>query len=79
MKLFDSIFLVEIHDFGTKKSGFSAGFLTHWYTRNVIFCSFLYFFSPEKMHEHETAILYVNRDFGPKNFGVKNRVFGCSR
>ena len=30
----------KIHDFGTKKSGFSAGFLTHWYTMNVIFCSF---------------------------------------
>ena len=40
---------------------------------------FLYFFSSEKMHEHETAILYVNRDFAAKKFGVKNRVFGCSR
>ena len=50
MKLFDAIFLVEIHDFGTKKSGFSAGFLTHLYTRNVIFCSFsiLFFVSKNK-------------------------------
>ena len=79
MKLFDAIFVVEIHDFGTKNSGFSAAFLTHWYIGNVIFCSFLYFFSSEKMHEHETAKLYMNRDSAPKKFGVKKRVFGCSR
>ena len=44
MKLFDAIFVVEIHDFGTKNSGFSAAFLTHWYIGNVIFCSFFRLF-----------------------------------
>ena len=39
---------------------------------------FLYFFSSEKMHEHETAILYMNRDSGAKKNGVKKRVFCCS-
>ena len=43
------------------------------------FVLFLYFFSLEKMHEHETAILYMNRDSAEKKNGVKKRVFGCSR
>ena len=28
------------------------------------------------MHEHETGILYMNRDSGEKKNGVKKRFFG---
>ena len=42
-------------------------------------CVFCYVFSIEKVHEHETAVANMNRDFGKKKIGVKKRVFGCSR
>ena len=78
MKLFDAIFLVEIHDFGTKKNCFSAGFFNPLVYKERDFLFFYIFFSSEKVHEHEIAILYMNRDFGPSKNRVKKRVFWCS-
>ena len=43
--------------------------------RERAFLFFLYFFSSEKVHEHETGILYMNRDFAPKKKWSKKACF----
>ena len=75
MKLFDAIFLVEIHDFGTKKSGFSASFLTHWYTRNVIFCSFFILFFEWKSAWTRNCYTVCESRFWSKKFWSKKSCF----